>query len=40
MTAPQDERNKGYDQPYADFDSPLKRQLRQEYLARQAAEPG
>ena len=30
MTAPQDERNKGYDQPYADYDSPLKRQLRHE----------
>ena len=30
MTGPPDETNQGYEQPYADFDSPLKRQLREE----------
>ena len=30
MTEPAAETNQGYDQPYADFDSPLKRQLREE----------
>ena len=30
MTEPAAETNEGYDQPYADFYSPLKRQLREE----------
>ncbi len=30
MTTPQDQNKNSYDQPYADYDSPLKQQLRQE----------